>query len=818
MTNFILRYRVIIIVILISLTLPFGYHIQYLTKDAGVSSLVPKSHPDIQFSDRMQELFGASDQIVVGVNAKNGIYTKEALSLIYELTRFLEEQDEIDEDDVLSITNIDDMEGRDGELIIEPLVEEDTIQELDAKTIAAIREKVRSNPLFKGKLVSEDEMSAVVLAGVPIDISIEEESIKALKERTLNKLNELRERYPDISLDFSGPAMLKAFISEYMQKDLKNLFPLAIVAVALLILLFLRSFAGMLVPIFVTLFAITWTMGLKAILGSPLTIVETAIPVVLIAIGCADGIHIISEFLTIMRKGVSRPDAVKITMKLLTVPVVLTSITTSLGFASLVTAPGISIRNTGIFLAFGVMVALVFSLLFIPAMISFFRKLKNDSANQPPETGSNANLQQMLHHARFEVMVSDLANWLLKRKIGVSAFSLLFLIAAIFGVFNINVESDEVRYFKRGNVFRTATENIQENLGGITSLDIVIEGNEPDAMKQPQLLKAIEDLQHFCEQDDLVSYSLSLVDLIKRINYVLHDNDVNFDRLPNDTEQISRTLTSLVNGKQVQKKQMETVSGSQQVAQYLLLYEMSGGDTLDQYVDPDYRITKISVRLKDMSSQRLKLLLEKIQPYLKDNFPKNVSVRFANHYIRVVMMQLIIDSQIYSLITVLVTITLLMSIIFRSLIIGIFTALPVFVAVLFNFTLMWFFDVTLNVGTSIIASVGMGVGIDYAIHYFSRFKLFLKMGGEYNESIINAVSQTSRAILSNAAAVGIGFLVLLFSEYGVIANIGWITAASMFTSAFGSLIILPSLLAIFKPSVPGIKLAESSDSTQNQPT
>jgi predicted RND superfamily exporter protein len=174
------------------------------------------------------------------------------------------------------------------------------------------------------------------------------------------------------------------------------------------------------------------------------------------------------------------------------------------------------------------------------------------------------------------------------------------------------------------------------------------------------------------------------------------------------------------------------------------------------------------------------------------------------------MMDLIIDSQIYSLITVLTTITLLMSIMFRSIVIGLFTALPVFIAVLFNFTLMWIFDVTLNVGTSIISSVGMGVGIDYAIHCFSRFKLFLKIGGGYNESIINAVSQTSRAILSNAAAVGIGFLVLLFSEYRVIANIGWITAVSMFTTALGSLVILPSLLAIFRPRIPGVTIARDS--------
>jgi len=162
---------------------------------------------------------------------------------------------------------------------------------------------------------------------------------------------------------------------------------------------------------------------------------------------------------------------------------------------------------------------------------------------------------------------------------------------------------------------------------------------------------------------------------------------------------------------------------------------------------------------------------------------------------------LIIDSQIYSLITVLITITVLMALIFRSLSVGKINALPVFIAVLFNFAIMWLFNVSLNIGTSIIASVGMGVGIDYSIHYFTRFRRILSSGEGYDKALIKAIAETSRAILSNATAVGIGFLVLLFSEYLVIASFGWIVAISMFTTALGSLLVLPALLSIFRPAI-----------------
>lgn len=786
----ILKYRIVLIILTVLMTLPFALNVSRLTRDASVSSLIPEKHPDYEFSSQMEDLFGAVDQVVIGISSEKGVYSAEMLTVIRELTEFSENLEEIDQDDVLSLTNIDDMRGSDGELIIEPMIDEEALAALDDRAIANLRKKVRSNPLFRGKLVSEDERSAVVLAAVLFEISLKEEVLASLKQKYLQKITELQQRYPDIRFNFSGPAMLKAYITEYMQKDLQQLFPLAILVVALIILVLLRSFTGMLMPILVTLFAVIWTFGLKAILNSPITIVETAIPVVLIAIGCADGIHIMSEFFGFHNRGMTAKKAVEETLKVLALPVILTSVTTGLGFLSLLTAPGVSIRNMGVFLAFGVMVAMVFSLLFIPALSSFIRTRRKLPQKLPDLTASS-----------FYRFTYRLGLQVIRHKKLIVLLALLMFSLSILGILNVQVESDEVRYFQKTSEFRIATEAIQADLGGITSLDIIIEGREKDFFKQPAVLKAVEGLQRFCEADELVSYSLSLVDLLKRINFVLHDNDPAFDRLAEEAETVRYRRTETVNGQERQVEKNDRISGFLQNAQFLLLYEVSGGESIDQYVDKPFRTARISVRLRDMSSRELKKLISKIQPYLEQHFAGKATIRYANHYIRVVMMDLIIDSQIYSLITVLITITILMALIFRSPVVGLITALPVFIAVLFNFAIMWLFDVTLNVGTSIIASVGMGVGIDYSIHYFTRFRLVLQRGETYDEALVKAVAETSRAILSNAGAVGTGFLVLLFSQYLVIANVGWIVAISMFTTALGSLVVLPALLSIIRPRV-----------------
>ncbi len=795
MSQFITKYRFALIVILLLLTLPFGINIPRLTTDASVSSLIPESHPDYTFSSDMEDMFGAVDQVVIGISSEKGIYTRDALNAIYELTKFCEELEEIDEDDVISLTNIKNMRGSEDELIIEPMIEEDELEKLDKVAIEKLKEKVRSNSLFRGKLVSKDERSAAVLAAVLFEISLKEEVLASLKEKFLKKIAELEIKYPNVRFSFSGPAMLKAYITEYMQNDLRKLFPLAVLVVALIILFLLRSFVGMLMPIFVTLFAVSWTFGLKAILHSPITIVETAIPVVLIAIGCADGIHIMSEFFGFYRKGMTAKSAVRETLKVLTLPVVLTSLTTGLGFLSLLTAPGVSIKNMGVFLAFGVMVAMLFSLVFLPALSSFFRDLKKPSSDVKQQN------QEKEQDSGFYNIVYQIGLGVIHRKKIVALCAFFMLSISFLGIFNVQVESDEVRYLKKDSEFRVATERIQDDLGGITSLDIIIEGKDKDFFKQPEVLKAIKDLQRFCEKDELVSYSLSIVDLLKRINFVLHDNDPAYDRLANKTEEVHFSRYETVNGESRRVEKTERISGFLQNAQFLLLYEMNGGDSIDQYVNKSFQTARVNVRLRDMSSQELKNLIAKIKPYFDERFEGKATIRFANHYLRVVMMDLIIDSQIYSLITVLITITILMALIFRSVPIGIINALPVFTAVLFNFAIMWLFDVSLNVGTSIIASVGMGVGIDYSIHYFTRFQRILKSGETYDEALVIAIAETSRAILSNATAVGIGFLVLLFSEYLVIANVGWIVAISMFTTSLGSLLVLPALLSIFRPTV-----------------
>ena len=805
--KYVIKYRLVILFVLLGLTGLIGAQITNLTSDAGISALLPQNDPDYLYWQETEEIFGASEQVVIGITAKDTIYKVEHLQLVHELTTFLEELDDVEEDDVVSLSNVDDMIGLEDELLVEPLIETDIIDEFDTEALAALRQRVRTNPLFAGKLVNTDERSTVVIAGVIGEITDDEHRVAVLKAQVTAKIDKLRAKYPEAEILLSGMPIMNALITEYMQRDISRLFPLAMLVVLLLLFFLLRSLLGMLAPILVTLFSIVWTFGFKGALGSPLTLVETIIPVMLIAIGCADGVHILSEFQEFRKKGYQNKDAVLETMRLLTVPVIMTSVTTAIGFSSLVTSPGMSIRNMGLFLGFGVMVAMVFSLLFIPALISYSRPQKGDSANLSVSAEYDP-----ASHSTFHRFMEGIGAQVLKYRILFALASVLILGISVYGALHLNVEASEFKYLKLSNPLRIDTDKIGERLGGVVSLDIVLEGHEMDSMKDPAILQAMRDLQEFSEQQEQISYTLSLADYVKRINYVLHSSDPEYDRIPYDIETVEFEDFETVDGQEVLVTKTEDVRGTEQVAQFLLLYDMGGGDDLDDVVDSAYQIARVIARLNDPSTRRLTELMTVIRPYVEQRFADlDVTVRFSNYYSYLPVSNLIIKSQIYSLGTVFVAIIFLLTVLFRSLVAGLITSLPVFIAVLFNFAVMWLFRIELNIGTSIVAAVGMGIGIDYAIHYYSRFRLLFKETQDYSASLVQAVAETSRAILFNAFAVGMGFMVLIFSEYYAVANIGWITALSMLTTALSSLLALPAMLALFKPKIATVKRRKATE-------
>jgi|GEM_PF-1560301 len=801
MMNFILKFRIPIILVSSLITIlfitgfilntAFGINIIKLEKNAGFESLVPENNKDYKYFKEIEKIFGNMDTITIGISSNDTVFNKDTLNAINEFSAFLENREEIDDDDVLSLTTVDNMNADYGMLEIDPLIETEYINDLNEYDFDDIKEQVKNNPLFNNRLVSEDNKTTIIIANVPTEITLDEKKYSGLIADTYKKAEILRNKYKNTKIYVSGYATAKANIADYMQRDLRSLFIFALITVMIILYIILREIRGMLIPVSVTVFSIIWTFGLKGLFRVPITVTEIVIPVMLIAIGCADGVHIISEFYHFLKQGLKPKEALFKTMKILTVPVILTSITTAFGFFSLIMAPGVSIKNMGIFLAFGVMIAMFFSLFFIPAVLSFYKKTRYKNKKSEKE--------KKFYFA--DKLFNKMGDSVPKYKYIIVLTAIIFIIVSIIGIINIRPESDPVAYFQKNDKFRKATEFINKEMGGISDLYIIFENKNKDYMKEPHVLNQMWEMQKYIETLDGVSFTVSIADYIRYLNYLMNDNDENYNRLPKEKEIIQREKYEIIEGKEVILTEEEEVAGKNQVANLILFYEQGGGDTLDTLINYDYTKACVHVRLRNTGTQKLKKIMKDIKPYIAKNIDKGVSIHYSNHYLRMVTSDIITMSQLYSLITTLIAVAILLSIIFRSIQIGIITIVPTFIAVIMNFAIMWIFKIPLDIGTSTIAAIGIGVGIDYAIHYFQRFKLIYQETNDYNIAVKESIKKSARAILSNALSVGLGFAVLMLSRFNVIFNLGWIVSISMFTTAISALTVLPALILILKPKI-----------------
>lgn len=768
--------RIVVVILLALLTLGIALFMMNLRIDSSLTSVLPEDDPVFQYNQEIEKQFGSTEEIIVLISLDGGedggqksgsaadalVFSPDVLTAIHDITGEVSDVPGVLKDQVLGITLIANT--------LPPLKDINFDDSLTEEETKRVRTQIQNNPLFAGKIVNEEGDTTLITAPVSVNISYSDTELKRLVADLKEVTETLREKYPDLTIELSGHPIIQAEIMRYMSEDLFTLFPIAILVVMVILLVALRSFKGMLVPILVTVVSIVWTFGLKGLINSPITIVETVIPVILISLGCANGIHILTDFFHWSRRGLDSYTAAQRTMKQLTIPVILTSVTTSLGFSSLVFSSGQSMKNMGLFLAFGVIIAMLFSLFFIPIILSCFKKPSPESQKQYKK--SILQLRNLEHFAKRNIRFWPI----------VVGISLIMLTISVVGILNTKTDTDEVRYFKESTPIRQVTEHIEENLGGISTLYLVLESGKAERFKDPELLYLVDAVLQEVEEMENVGYTMAFTDYIKMSYYTMKGNDPEYYVLPENKLFLKRFVS-------VFSSQAEEG-------------EELAGQMLDNYVSEDFSTACLHIRLENSNTGRMENMIEVLRPHLEEKLPEDVNYRFAGDYIRLRNGEKIVESQVLSLLTTLITIVIVLSIIFRSPIIGMIISIPVTISVLFNFGVMWIFGISLNPATAIIASVGLGVGVDYGIHYFHRFRSIYMKSGKFMRGIIEGVVESAKGILSNAVAVGIGFLVLLFSAYQIIMDMGWIIALSMITTAVLSLTVLPVCLVLFRPKIP----------------
>lgn len=746
--NRLLKYPWLVLVVIFIISAGFFKVMKTNSRmETDLDKYMPQEHPAFVYSNQAEEWFDIKDGIIIAIENKDGIYNQGTIKKIKDLTKELQKMKEIEKGDVTSLYTADNIIGTEEGMDVKAFFKK---VPKTAEALEDLRHKVRSNEMVFGRLVSTDEKVSIIIARIGDDVFSQEFYHRIL---ALVKKYEGTEK-----LYVAGRPIVEGTMAYLGPRDMKRMVPIVILVIIVVLLLVLRSVKNAIFTLLVVLFSTVWTFGLMAALNIPIYALSTMIPVMLIAIGVADGIHLYSHLRLFLGENpdASKKEAIMDMIHGMWKPVVMTSVTTAVGFISLLTSQVYPIKYFGLFTAFGVMAAMLFSLVLIPAGIMVFGLPKRKK--QKESTSRNKD--------RFAYSFADK---IVKYKYPTIITAIIIVVISIVGVGRVWINSSFLEKFEKDSDIVLTDKFINEHFGGTSTLNVVLEGKDKDSFKNPAILRTVDELQTEVENLAVVGNSFALSDYLKRMNKVMHADSAEYDRIP----------------------------GSQDlVAQYLLLYEMSGDpENLWEVVDYDYKRANLTIQLKSDNSKAIKSAIAVIENYEQDFRSKKVEINYAGSgYKGLVFTDLILKGQILSLLISLVIIVVLLTFMFRKLAVGLIGSVPIIITAVISFGIMGILDIPLSTTTALISSIAIGIGIDYAVHFIERYKIYALETGSKNLTIRLTMHHSGRAIVFNAVVVIAGFLVLLFSVFPPNRTLGALVSLNMFTSFLGTVTIMFLLL------------------------
>ncbi len=861
--NTVVKHPKIIIIIIAIVTLFFSWQLIYISLDNDVLSFIPDDNPEVIKYYNSEEQFGSDRVFAVAVETTVGtIFTPYFIELISSLT---EDFGNMDYDiEVSSFANTNYIEGTSYGIEVKPMLEEYLGT---ASDILKLKERLLSWELYEGSLYSKDFTSAQILVklnSVPTDE--ERDGIYTHIRNSLININN-----PSINWYITGLPAVTYLISNNMEADLINLIPLVLLVVISTLYLSFRRLGGVILPLLTIIISIVWTLGLMSFLRISLSMLDTITPVLLVAVGSAYGIHIISHYydeLKLKNYKLSYSEHKKLVLsvvKRIGKPVLLAGLTTAIGFGSLIASDVIPIRTFGTFTAIGVIIALFISITLIPSLLLLRHKgLKTSNINT---FGNDTAVFNILY------------NFFHRHTVRVILLFIIISAAGIYGTNKIDKDNVLVEYFKKDTEIRTADNFLNNKFNGTTFFEIIVTGENPGDLTNPDILLAMDELSLFLKSKyPEITKIVSFTDLIKKLNQAMNyaipegpDSDnfsdtksdflnkdsngfssffleeerppepmynlqaaaandekpdykspisyndflqiMNKAYLESDNIQISadeliKSLNRELNYKGAayyeipsdpakyslqSKEELKNL-----IAQYLLLFSGNLSSLTDDDIEP--MKTRILVQLNDTGTAIAKSAADDADVYAQTNFPDGYTLETAGTAkIMHILTSMVTDSQTRSILISLVLVFFTLIITHKSIAAGLIGILPIGFTVLINFGVMGIFGIRLDISTSMVAAVSIGIGIDYTIHYLSYYH-FERLKTDNLETVTrNTLSGAGKAIIFNAVSVACGFLVLLFSKFNPLNYFGLLVAITMVTSSTASLTVLPILLEIFKP-------------------
>ncbi len=738
-SQWIIRYRLTIVLVTLGLTIWLGLRIKNLEMDSDILNSLPENDSIAATYKNIGKKFGGNSMGMVILKTDN-IYKTRVLEDVRRVTDSLSVMPGIST--VTGLTNIIEIKGGDFGIEVGNLLDEydlpKTKEELDS-----LKSKVMSNKMYHGNIVSDDGTATMVIFTLQDGVNKKEIAQRIKKKVRARQLPE--------SVYFGGLPMMMEDVGNLMQKDIGNLLPITLIVIMLILFISFKSIRGVILPLLSAGISIVWVMGLMQLFGYRIDLITNELPIVLLAVGSAYTIHVVNRINE--EKGENRKEALKTAVAYITIPVFLSGITTVFGFGSFVFGAYLTmIKHFGIFTSLGVFFALIISLIFIPALISLFNWYNKRNIKERPRKTTRNLLE--------EKILAPLSTLINRHPERVLIISLLLVVLSGIGITRIKTSVNMADYFKKDNPTRITDDLMKAEFGGSLPVFVCFKGDIQD----PKVLKTIDATEQYMKKFLYIKTTQSVDDLIKQMNDVMGEGE----KIPDQRAKIEQ-----------------------------LWFLLDGQDIMPQLVTDDKTEAVIQSRFASSDSKDMEEFVRYMDDYIRNNSSDACLIQITGMpSVYVKLNSSLIKSQFTSLALALVLVVAIVGLILKSVKKGLYAVVPIIATILILFGFMGYTGISLDVATVLVASVALGMGIDYSIHIITHFYGDYAKTGSIREAVNQTVRISGKAIIINVASVAAGFLVLLFSNIVPIQNFGLLVALSMVGSGFAALTILPVILVI----------------------
>jgi len=731
--------------------------------DGSTQRILAQTQVQQAYQHRMERLFGGDHTCFIALHPPTGdCFTVGVLEKIASLSAALEALPGVAK--VVSLTQVGTIRGGVDGLEVRPLIGEIPH---DPAALARLGEAATTHRLLRRNLISDDRTyTAIVVELDPSPAGLE------IRDATLTAIDHLaaEARSPE-EVVVAGAPMVGQVFRHTMAGDLGRLVPLTLAMSGLCLWLLFRRPRAVILPTVAVGAAMVWTLGLMHLLHTPLSLITTALPPVLIAVGVAYGVHVLAATWGELRAGHDRDRAVRRAVARVTWPVVLSATTTAIGFASIAASPIRTLQEFGAFSVVGTFFSMVLALTLVPICLTLL----------PAERWEEWRGQR--RPWPIDRWLKRLGSFSRRERLAVVGMALLMLLLAAGGIARLVADTDYLAYLPEQAPIRQAAELFNRHLAGATTFTVVFEGHDPGRFRQPDALRFLAEMQRHLAADPGVDTSTSLADFVAVMNRALHDDDPAYEQVP---------------------------EGADEIGQLLLLFSL--GDeaeaVLRPYVNYDASIARLTYRSHLTSSRAQVALADSIEAYCTHHAPAGIRThQTGSAYYLAESSMGIVRSQARSLGLTAAVIAVLMAIVFRSVRVALLILVPTLLPIAMVCGLMGWWGIPLSTGTAIIAAISLGIAVDDTIHLALRYREELTprlnpgapvraRRAAQEAAMATTLIETGRPVIYTTATLVVGFSVLACSSFVPVRMLGILTATTMLFCLFGDLLLLPALLTL----------------------